>query len=439
MSDFQRKIFQRLKTAEAHLGLDFDENIEKEEEEKEEPPSDSANPSTSTLTSTSALTPTSSLSPPSFTSKVPRTKLMTTDTPAEGTPTSIPQTSTDPSSFFNQFQIETPYKLHVYQTKPQNSNITILCHHGAGSSGMSFAQLAQSLPQMNDWTGTPGLLTFDMRSHGKSAALNPFDNYDLSLNSLTNDLAHIIKHFFKLNSQSELILLGHSLGGSVCTNLLFDEDTNPITSFSGKRISMDERNKIKGLIIIDIVEQTAIKSLSSMNTYLSTLPKFFPSIQDGINWHTKNLINNSKSANLSIPNILKLSKNGWTWITNLKLTEPHWNSWFDNLSSKFINVSGPKMLILANNDYLDKPLIVGQMQGKYQLVVFRNQPGGMATTQTKVICDSIKVGHFVQEDVPVKLAFTIAEFCERNLGLPRKDGKGENELINKLNKKWGRI
>lgn len=42
--------------------------------------------------------------------------------------------------------------------------------------------------------------------------------------------------------------------------------------------------------------------------------------------------------------------------------------------------------MLAGTDRLDKPLTIGQMQGKYQLHVFA------------------ETGHFVQEDIPVGLA-----------------------------------
>lgn len=47
-------------------------------------------------------------------------------------------------------------------------------------------------------------------------------------------------------------------------------------------------------------------------------------------------------------------------------------------------------------DRLDTDLTVGQMQGKFQMVVLP------------------KVGHCVQEDSPDKVADTIASFCVRN-------------------------
>ena len=53
-------------------------------------------------------------------------------------------------------------------------------------------------------------------------------------------------------------------------------------------------------------------------------------------------------------------------------------------------------MILAGTDRLDKELMIGQMQGKFQLTVIP------------------EAGHFVQEDVPEKTATLLAEFFKRN-------------------------
>jgi len=55
--------------------------------------------------------------------------------------------------------------------------------------------------------------------------------------------------------------------------------------------------------------------------------------------------------------------------------------WFTNLSSDFLSVEAPKMLMLAGTDRLDKTLTIGQMQGKFQLEVLP------------------QAGHVIQEDV----------------------------------------
>jgi len=57
--------------------------------------------------------------------------------------------------------------------------------------------------------------------------------------------------------------------------------------------------------------------------------------------------------------------------------------------------------------------MIGQMQGKYQLVVFPD------------------AGHFIQEDLPGKTAAVLVDFWRRNDGrglvLPRKVGEGVGE------------
>lgn len=79
------------------------------------------------------------------------------------------------------------------------------------------------------------------------------------------------------------------------------------------------------------------------------------------------------------------------------ISEPHWKSWFQNLSSLFLNapVNG-RLLLLAGIDRLDKDLTVGQMQGKFQMQVLP------------------QCGHAVHEDVPDKVAEAIATYLIRN-------------------------
>lgn len=54
----------------------------------------------------------------------------------------------------------------------------------------------------------------------------------------------------------------------------------------------------------------------------------------------------------------------YIWRINLSKTEPYWRGWFNGLSQSFLNVSVPKLLLLANIHGLDTALTVGQMQGE---------------------------------------------------------------------------
>lgn len=98
----------------------------------------------------------------------------------------------------------------------------------------------------------------------------------------------------------------------------------------------------------------------------------------------------------------------WTWRTDLAATQPYWEGWFQGLSRKFLDAKGGKLLLLAGTDRLDKDLMIGQMQGKYQLQVFPD------------------AGHFIHEDLAEKTAMMVADFYRRNdrsaLVLPPKVG-----------------
>ena len=43
--------------------------------------------------------------------------------------------------------------------------------------------------------------------------------------------------------------------------------------------------------------------------------------------------------------------------------------WYEGLSDAFLGVKVPKVLMLAGTDRLDRTLTIGQMQGRFQLVL----------------------------------------------------------------------
>lgn len=54
----------------------------------------------------------------------------------------------------------------------------------------------------------------------------------------------------------------------------------------------------------------------------------------------------------------------YTWRIDLSKTEPFWRGWFSNMSSLFLSVPEPKLLLVAGVDRLDKELTIAQMQGE---------------------------------------------------------------------------
>lgn len=128
-------------------------------------------------------------------------------------------------------------------------------------------------------------------------------------------------------------------------------------------------DKVLGYAVLDVVEGSAMDALQSMQTYLSTRPPGFATLEAGIDWHLRSrTIRNTISARTSVPALLTHDPEAsvtrpWVWRTDLAATQPFWEGWFVGLSKKFLEARGGKLLLLAGTDRLDKELMIGQMQG----------------------------------------------------------------------------
>jgi protein phosphatase methylesterase 1 len=228
-------------------------------------------------------------------------------------------------------------------------------HHGAGSSALSFAVVSSEIRKR---LPAAGILSLDARGHGET--INPDGNkLDLSLSTLSSDLLSAItktKAEMKWKELPSIILVGHSLGGAVVTEL----------AKSGAL-----GNALLGYAVLDVVEGSAMDALQSMQTYLSTRPTGFATLEAGIEWHVRSrTVRNSISARTSVPALLvRDGKDGsprpWRWKTDLASTQPFWENWFVGLSKKFLEAKGGKLLLLAGTDRLDTELTIGQMQGMF--------------------------------------------------------------------------
>jgi protein phosphatase methylesterase 1 len=244
---------------------------------------------------------------------------------------------------------------HVYLTSPTGNAPLFVMHHGAGSSGLSFAALTAEIRKR---LPSAGILSLDARGHGSTTVSPEQEVIDLSLERLNTDLVSVVEKTKATMGWQELppmVLIGHSLGGAVVTDVA-----------RGGRLG----NAVLGYAVLDVVEGSAIDALQSMQTYLSTRPLGFPSLESGIEWHIRSrTIRNSTSARISVPALLKHDEEmkgsrAWTWRTDLGATQPFWEGWFIGLSKKFLEARGGKLLLLAGTDRLDKELTIGQMQGK---------------------------------------------------------------------------
>jgi protein phosphatase methylesterase 1 len=129
---------------------------------------------------------------------------------------------------------------HVYLTPPSESGPLFVMHHGAGSSGLSFATCAEELRKI---LPTAGVLSLDARNHGRTtmtltsesshqdspstgaAAQAEADGkieLDLSLDTLSRDLVFVVRQTqakMGWKTMPDIVLVGHSLGGAVITDV----------------------------------------------------------------------------------------------------------------------------------------------------------------------------------------------------------------------------
>eukprot|EP00892_Ulva_mutabilis_P009563 jgi/Ulvmu1/697/UM010_0069.1 len=267
----------------------------------------------------------------------------------------------------------------------------VFCLHGAGYTGLTFALLAEELSK--DYR----IVAMDQRHHGLTTQdTEPGNPPDFSKETFSADAAALWEEMFG-EEEPPTVLLGHSFGGAIA---VWTAKETPFRS-------------LEGLIVIDVVEGTAIASLPSMTGVLNKRPPAFASPKAAINWVTEHHLSRSmRAATISVPSQLiesppaaaapaAAAASQWTWRTPLLASEPCWEGWYSGLSDAFVGVRVPKVLLIAGADRLDRPLTIAQMQGKFQMVLVPQS------------------GHAIQEDEPEEVVQTVQSFIKRfRIGLP---------------------
>ena len=266
--------------------------------------------------------------------------------------------------------------IYINGTKGPN----LLCLHGAGHSGLSFAPLALVNKNYR-------VISFDFRGHGYNT-MSQGD--DLSEENLINDTITVLNYINEKYPLDNIIVIGHSMGGSVATKTCEE-------IFKNHDKYKDLYDKIQGLFVIDVVEGTAMEALPFMESIVNNRPETFPSIEKGIEYMFRSgTIKNLQSAKISVPPLLEEivinGKSMYKFKTNLMASKKYWNDWFIGLTKSFLSIKVPKTLMLAGIERMDKDLTIAQMQGKYKLSILRN------------------VGHIMHEDAPDKVMGVIDDF-----------------------------
>lgn len=81
-----------------------------------------------------------------------------------------------------------------------------------------------------------------------------------------------------------------------------------------------------GVMVIDVVEGTAMASLGHMHAILEKRPRRFRSFKDAIHWALHSgTVRNADAADVSIPSQLQqLDDGSLTWRTDLASSAPYW-------------------------------------------------------------------------------------------------------------------
>lgn len=166
-----------------------------------------------------------------------------------------------------------------------NKGHVFICMHGAGHSAQSFAALAKYLK--NDYI----VAAFDFRGHGDNSMENELD---LSEATLVNDAIQAIKYINTVYSEQSVIIVGHSMGGSIATKAT--------AKISQDHSSEQWAKQISGLFVIDVVEGSAMEALPFMENIVMSRPSEFKSLSSVIQWAVKTgQVKDLESARVSMP------------------------------------------------------------------------------------------------------------------------------------------
>lgn len=197
----------------------------------------------------------------------------------------------------------------------------------------------------------------------------------MSIEALLCDCLQVIE----LLSVRRVILMGHSLGGAVLTR---------VASVS----SLEKA--VLGLVVIDAIEEVANASIGKIASVLAHRPRSFASLEEAT------AKARGPAGKLSLADQLCKQGDGrWTWKADLEAMRPFWPAWFAGQDERFLRVGCPRLLITSDVE-LSRLLLVGQMQGRFQLLRVRDS------------------SHMLHEECPEQLSSTVTAFIKRASSAP---------------------
>lgn len=139
------------------------------------------------------------------------------------------------------------------------------CIHGAGHSALSFALTAKEVKEFGM------LVAYDIKGHGLSHYNSAQE--DFSEETLLKEAEYALSQVAEKWKDPTIVIVGHSLGGALAAKL------------AHKLVHQEPfADRIVALLVIDVVEGSAIDALGVMEAIVSGRPKTFPSEEKAIEW-----------------------------------------------------------------------------------------------------------------------------------------------------------
>ncbi|XP_022664658.1 protein phosphatase methylesterase 1-like isoform X2 [Varroa destructor] len=137
------------------------------------------------------------------------------------------------------------------------------------------------------------VVAIDLRGHGESTAL---DETDLSVEAMTHDIGRVYQQLYESREQKPpVILIGHSMGGALAVHVA----------------AAGCIPEVSGIVVIDVVEGTALDALQSMQAVLRARPRSFHSLDYAVEWSCRSgQTKNINAAKVSMPAMLKRISDG---------------------------------------------------------------------------------------------------------------------------------
>ncbi|XP_052794769.1 protein phosphatase methylesterase 1-like [Mya arenaria] len=202
----------------------------------------------------------------------------------------------------------------------------LLFLHGGGYSALSWAVLCGAVSHLVKCR----CAAIDLRGHGDSVST---DDKTLSAEVLSSDVGAVVRELYGEEPPS-IILVGHSMGGAIAVHVAVQ---SLIPSLAG-------------LIVIDVVEGTALEALTSMQGFLKGRPKVFRSLEHAIEWCVRSgQVRNLESARVSMVGQVKRLDTNETASHELEYNHDHPDDNTDNQSGP-----QPKLLYAPENSNMIK-------------------------------------------------------------------------------------